>query len=327
MTDPASLDLLFSYSHADRKLRDKLEKHLSLLKRQGIIGTWYDGKLVAGQDFDKGIAAKLETCDIVLLLVSDDYTGSYYCYEKEMTRAVERYEQGTASVIPVILRPADWESSPFGRLLALPKDGKPVVEWKHRDRAFLDIAKGIRKAAQFLVRHCKGRTVMEKTMSNRKYEADLAALDGKWNLNAVVNGETVLIVTGNTVVTELLDRPVAEHLRDEIDKRGGKHAYRRAIVTSYGAFQREIEVGVALDRGPFISIGGPDANDLTKELESSNSYTIAPGTHGSFRKLNGKPQVALWGTTAERTRASIENYMARPEGLDEFLKICWTTKV
>ena len=67
-----------------------------------------------------------------------------------MTRALERHEAGAARVIPVILRPCDWQSAPFGKLQALPRDGKPVTTWTNRDEAFTDVARGIREAAKSL---------------------------------------------------------------------------------------------------------------------------------------------------------------------------------
>ena len=39
-------NLFFSYSHKDRDLRDELEIHLSALKRQGLISTWSDRRIV-----------------------------------------------------------------------------------------------------------------------------------------------------------------------------------------------------------------------------------------------------------------------------------------
>jgi hypothetical protein len=63
-----------------------------------------------------------------------------------MTRALEHHNQGTARVIPIILRPCDWHSAPFGKLQSLPKDAKPVTQWSNPDEAFLNIAQGIRKA-------------------------------------------------------------------------------------------------------------------------------------------------------------------------------------
>lgn len=34
--------VFMSYSHRDEDLRDELEKHLTGLKRQGVITTWHD---------------------------------------------------------------------------------------------------------------------------------------------------------------------------------------------------------------------------------------------------------------------------------------------
>lgn len=40
--------------------------------------------------------------------------------------------------------------SPFGRLQALPRDGKPVIKWQHRDDAYVQIARGVRQVAKAL---------------------------------------------------------------------------------------------------------------------------------------------------------------------------------
>ena len=65
-------------------------------------------------------------------------------------RALERHEAGEAKVIPVILRHCDWHSSPFGKLMAAPRDGKPVVTWPDKDEALADVAKQVRRAVESL---------------------------------------------------------------------------------------------------------------------------------------------------------------------------------
>ena len=139
--------LFFSYSHKDEALRDKLEVHLAMLKRQGVIETWHDRRIVAGDEFAGRIGEELERADIILLLVSPDFLASDYCYDIEMTRAMERHETAEARVIPVVLRPCDWHDAPFGKLNAAPKDGKPVSTWPDLDEAFLDVVKAIKNAA------------------------------------------------------------------------------------------------------------------------------------------------------------------------------------
>lgn len=142
-----AIQVFYSYSHKDEKLRDTLEEHLSLLKRQGIIGNWHDRNIGAGREWSGEIDEHLKTADLILLLVSASFIASDYCYGVELTLALERHTAGDARVIPVILRPCDWTTAPFGKLQALPKNGRPVTKWTHKDDAFTDIANGIRRAA------------------------------------------------------------------------------------------------------------------------------------------------------------------------------------
>jgi internalin A len=142
------LSLFYSYSHKDEVLRGEIETHLKLLQRQGLISTWHDRKIAAGAEWAGQIDRNLEAADIILLLVSADFIASDYCYDLEMKRALERHEQGSARVIPVILRDVDWQSAPFGKLQALPKNGTPVTLWSAKDSAWKDVAVGIRKAVE-----------------------------------------------------------------------------------------------------------------------------------------------------------------------------------
>ena len=162
------MDALFlSYSHKDEVLRDQLETQLTMLKRQGVISVWHDRRLIAGDRVDEGISRQLEAADIILLLVSPDFLASEYCYSVEMTRALERHEAGEARVIPVILRPCEWQHAPFGKLLATPTDGKPVTKWADPDEAFLDIAKAIRTAAR---KEVSGSTARPEPRASRRME-------------------------------------------------------------------------------------------------------------------------------------------------------------
>lgn len=152
MQQAGTIEIFYSYSHKDEALRDELDMHLSLLRRQNLITGWFDRAIEAGEEFDPKIAQRLDNAPVILLLVSPAFIASDYCYEKEMKRAMERHEANEARVIPVILRPCEWHKTPFGKLKSLPKDGKPVISWSNRDEAFLDVAKGIRTVVEHLVK-------------------------------------------------------------------------------------------------------------------------------------------------------------------------------
>lgn len=148
-----TVELFYSYAHEDEKLREQLEKHLVILKRQGVIQDWHDRKIGAGTEWKGQIDAHLNSAGVILLLISADFLASDYCYDIELKRAMQRHEAGEARVIPVILRPVDWQGAPFGKLQALPKDAKPVTSWTKRDEAFANVAQGIRAAVEELVGH------------------------------------------------------------------------------------------------------------------------------------------------------------------------------
>jgi TIR domain/NB-ARC domain len=144
------IEAFISYSHKDDEWRAKLEAHLDLLKRDGVIDLWHDRRIDAGREWADGIHVNLDRAAVILLLVSSDFIASDYCYEREMKRALERHDAGDACVIPVIVRSVDWQGAPFAKLQALPRDGKAVKSWEDEDEAFTDVAKGIRRVIEEL---------------------------------------------------------------------------------------------------------------------------------------------------------------------------------
>ena len=146
-----SLNLFYSYSHKDEELRDELETHLKLLQRQGLINQWSDRQIKGGSEWEREIDRSLESADLVLLLVSADFIASDYCYDIEMQKALERHRAERTRVIPIILRDVDWQSAPFGELIALPKDGKAVTTWDNRDTAWKNVEEGIKVIVKTII--------------------------------------------------------------------------------------------------------------------------------------------------------------------------------
>ena len=141
------LHVFISYAHEDDVIREKLCVHLSPLIKDGLIKSWNDREITAGTDWVGAIDDGLESADIILLLISADFINSNYCYDVEMKRALERHKAGTACVIPVIVRPCDWKGLPFGKLNALPQNGKPIQAANNLDRALTQVSQEIRRIA------------------------------------------------------------------------------------------------------------------------------------------------------------------------------------
>lgn len=140
--------IFFSYSHDDEQYRDQLEKHLASLQHEGLIESWHDRRIVAGSWLEAEIDQQINAADVILLLVSSSFLASRYCYTIEMTRALERHRAGEAHVVPVIVRACDWQPTPLGQLLAVPRDGRPITSWPNYDEAYVDVAKELRRLIQ-----------------------------------------------------------------------------------------------------------------------------------------------------------------------------------
>lgn len=156
--DEILLNIFFAYSREDSKLRERLDKHLSGLKRRNFVNTWYDGKIDAGKEWEKEIDFNLSKADIILLLISADFIASDYCFEIEMKRAIQRHENGEAVIVPILLNPCDWSDLPFSKIQALPQNGKPITapSWDNQEVALNEIANSIREIVDTL-RQTKSR--------------------------------------------------------------------------------------------------------------------------------------------------------------------------
>lgn len=147
-----SLRLFFSYSHKDEALRDELASHLKILEHQKLIASWHDRKILPGDEWDHQITVNQDTADIILLLISSDFIASKYCWDIEITRAMELHESGKACVVPVILRDVDWTNAPFSKLQAVPQNAQPVNNYPTgKDAAFKFITQQIRQVATGLI--------------------------------------------------------------------------------------------------------------------------------------------------------------------------------
>lgn len=142
----APIDVFYSYAPEDEELCKKLEKHLRVLERRGTMRGFSPRRVSAGEEWKGIVDARLNEAKVILLLVSSDFMDSDYCWDVEVKRAMERHKAGDARVIPIILRPCQWQEAPFGELSALPEGGKSVTEWPSIDDALNDVAAAVKAA-------------------------------------------------------------------------------------------------------------------------------------------------------------------------------------
>jgi hypothetical protein len=152
MPSTKAIELLYccSDSQKDEELQQRLETHLSLMKRQNVINTWHKGMIGAGEEWEKEIDRRFNTADMILLLISSDLISSNYHWDFLVKRAMKLHNDRQSRVILILLRPYDNWKSEFGNgsIKVLPH--KPVSKWGNYDHAFKEIAEGIREEAKAL---------------------------------------------------------------------------------------------------------------------------------------------------------------------------------
>jgi TIR domain len=196
MSQPA-VEIFFSYAHEDEALRDQFAMHLRPLQRQGVIKVWHDRNIKAGEEWDKEVDRHLESADIILLLISANFLASDYCYGIELQRALERHDRNEARVIPIIFRSVDWQNSLFGKLSALPTDGKPITSWSDQDEAFTNVIRELRRVI-----------AIPKSINNKYPMSQINTnISNGWQVN--VSGGTVNITPPNPrqKALEVIDPP------------------------------------------------------------------------------------------------------------------------
>ncbi len=237
------VQVFISYSHTDTELRAELEEHLAPLQTEGHVTTWTDRRISPGETWETAIDDALETAEIVLLLVSSSFLASDYRQGVELKRALKRHGAGEARVIPVIVRPCDWHTTPFAELQVLPRDGKPGTTWTNRDEAWLDVVRGIReevtpdapaKRPETLEPALAERSIGERKIAPTRLthaaatlfgrDDELARLDAAWDDPDV--HVITLVAWGGVGKTSLVAKWVAERLSRDVRPPEGRRVER-----------------------------------------------------------------------------------------------------
>lgn len=140
--------VFISYAHKDEQFKDSLIEHMSSLVRAGIVSEWNDRKIIPSQDWSNEISENLASSEIILFLLSSSFMNSEYCMGVELKRALSMHKEGSARLIPIVIRAVDWSDSELSKIQGLPKDAVPIASWKNEDEAWVNVIRGIKKYIQ-----------------------------------------------------------------------------------------------------------------------------------------------------------------------------------
>lgn len=174
----ATLRIVCCSAPEDKKLMEGLRAHLRMLEiRHASI--WYTHNTLPGAQWQRERDRQLQSAHLILFLVSSDFLNSREHYEQVLLPAMERYRRGEIQIIPIILRPADWRETSFGKLQPLPEGGKPVIDsgWETQDHAFLNVVHGIRRVLDEEMSRILARQENDDILLNNPEESTPAASD------------------------------------------------------------------------------------------------------------------------------------------------------
>jgi hypothetical protein len=256
--------IFYCYARKDKGLRDELENHLEALKRTGKISTWHDRQIEPGSDWKYEINLRLNTCDLIILLISPNFMRSDYCYGIEMQLALERHKAGQARVIPIILRPVDWAGTPIGELQVLPTEGKAITTWRNRDEAFHDVVVGI-------------KDVVDRIFFQKNYEHIKADNTGIENPDALVLSILLSNAPEPSEEDKAWTRSVLQSLIEAPST--GPRVSIHPVTRSPYELRRELEKAAALSQSVLIKVYskndwhyiglGKGSNGKEKPIEAS----------------------------------------------------------
>ena len=108
---PKGNHIFISYSHRDTEYLERLLVHLKPLQREGLIDTWVDMRLQAGDRWRAEIDAALKKARVAILLVSADFLASDFVFKNELPPLLKAAEESGTLIVPVVLKPCRYTRS------------------------------------------------------------------------------------------------------------------------------------------------------------------------------------------------------------------------
>lgn len=144
--------LLYIHAREDEECLLALERHLSSLKRNGLIESWYNGHLLPGQNIKLEIARQFEKSEIIILLLSADLLASPQ-WDDLLPSVLRVKADHKKFLVPVLIRPVYWKTEALNGLSPLPLNGKSISEWDNQDAAWLEIVEAIERLVKSQNQH------------------------------------------------------------------------------------------------------------------------------------------------------------------------------
>ena len=182
-----TLNLFISYSHEESEpyLADLL-KYLNEQNCSGI-NIWYDEKISPGSDWDDLIKQRLNSADIVLLMLSQSFLNSRYIQENELSVAIKRHQSHECRLVPIFTRKCFLDNYPqIKSLQGLPRNMNFISDmgeekWRH----YTEIVQHLNEIA-FEIQ-------TQRNISNSLFEIDATKASDAKTIEGLINNNQIFL--------------------------------------------------------------------------------------------------------------------------------------
>jgi hypothetical protein len=144
--------IFISYSSMDREIKARFDTYLSsLLQKKPDLRVWSDKELVPGMPFQKEIFRQLRSSDICVLLVSEYFLASDFCFNKEFKEAIQLADREQLMIVSVILRACNWKGLDIENFHVLPDRATPLEHFEKIDEAYKGLIDGLEKTVDHFI--------------------------------------------------------------------------------------------------------------------------------------------------------------------------------
>ena len=133
--------IFIAYSPEDNTCSLEIQKGLAILKRRKQI-EFFDQQTSPRGERLQSLTSALESADIALLILSNNFIASEECYEME-TQALALAKSQDLKLIPILYNDCEWTESDLSKYQPLPRNQKFISNWQNQDVAFTEISREI----------------------------------------------------------------------------------------------------------------------------------------------------------------------------------------
>ncbi len=138
--------IFISYADKNEDYKNEFRAMIAPLERSGQWQVRDAQYILPGKEWNKELMGHIAEANVIVLLLTPDFFNSEHIYNIELTRAVERHENGSALMIGVVVEDCFWEETPLYKVQMLPNEAIPVSRHPNRPEVWKSVAKKIQEA-------------------------------------------------------------------------------------------------------------------------------------------------------------------------------------